>query len=304
MAHSSQVTAIRRFNRAYTRHLGVVDGKSLPKGYSLPELHVLHAIAEKPQITAKELSHQLSMDTGYLSRILTGLSKRKLIVRTRDIRDKRQMHLELSPTGKAHFEKIESFANHHVSGLIETLPPNKRDAMVKSMDTILRVLHEDVAAPVIFRQLRLGDAGWITHRHGAMIAPEFGWDERFEALCARIIADFIDQYQPEWERSWVVERNGDILGSLFLVRQDEKTAKLRLLYVEPAARGMGLANKLIEKSIQFARSKGYKRVTLFTTSNNIDARRIYAKRGFRLMKEEPHAFCGQQLTGETWELML
>ncbi|MBN8543929.1 MAG: bifunctional helix-turn-helix transcriptional regulator/GNAT family N-acetyltransferase [Alphaproteobacteria bacterium] len=304
MGTASHVAAIRHFNRTYTRHVGAVNGKSLPKGYSLPELHILHAIAQKPDITAKELTVLLDMDAGYLSRILTRLVKRKLVTRTPSVMDKRQLHLKLTPTGLQRFNEVEAFANHYVSEQLASLVPAKRDTMVKSMQTILNTINEDPSAPIIFRQLKLGDAGWIVHRHGALIAPEFGWDTRFEALCARILADFIDQYQPAWERSYVVERNGDILGSLFLVRHDAETAKLRLLYVEPAARGMGLATKLLEKAIQFARSKHYKRVTLFTTSNNLAARRLYDAVGFKIVKEEVQDFCGMPLTEEHWELML
>ncbi|MFZ4125598.1 MAG: bifunctional helix-turn-helix transcriptional regulator/GNAT family N-acetyltransferase [Rickettsiales bacterium] len=304
MENSSHIAAIRHFNRAYTRYVGAANGKSLPKGYSLPELHVLHALAQTPHITAKELTVMLDMDAGYLSRILTRLLKRKLIIRTPSTKDKRQLHLTLSTAGAQRFSEIEAFANAHISEQISGLVPVKRERMVQSMQTILQTIQEDPAAPIIFRQLKLGDAGWIVHRHGALIAPEFGWDTRFEALCARIMADFIDQYQPAWERSFVVERNGDILGSLFLVRQDPETAKLRLLYVEPAARGLGLATKLLEKAIQFARSKHYKRVTLFTTSNNLAARRLYDAMGFKIVKEEVQDFCGTPLTEEHWELML
>lgn len=304
MKESAQIAAVRNFNRRYARHVGVVDGKILPKGFSLAELHVMHSIAHKPGITAKELAATLHLDHGYLSRLLASLDKRRLISRTQNLKDKRQLHLELSANGKKRFSEIEEFANAHVGQSLTTMPEVKREAMIRSMDTILRTLNEDPSAPLVFRQLKLGDAGWIAHRHGAMIAPEFGWDERFEALCARILADFIDNYQPAWERSFIAERNGDILGSIFLVKQNEETAKLRLLYVEPAARGLGLATKLLEKSITFARSKHYKRVSLFTTSNNQGARRIYQKLGFTLVKEEPNDQFGQNLIGETWELSL
>jgi len=304
MGIDKDIAAVRRFNRQYVRHVGVVDGKSLPKGYSLAELHVMHAIAHQPAITAKELAALLLLDHGYLSRILAGFSKRRFLKRTRSVKDKRQMHLELTNLGKSQFSEIEAFANEHIGQMLEPMTSLKRASLIKSMNTISSVLREDPSAPIIFRQLKLGDAGWIIHRHGAMIAPEFGWNEKFEALCAQIMADFVNQYQPEWERSFIVERNGDILGSLFLVRQDADTAKLRLLYVEQAARGMGLATKLLEKSIQFARSKHYKRVSLFTTSNNTGARRIYEKLGFVLAKEEPSEMFGEVLVGETWVLEL
>lgn len=159
-------------------------------------------------------------------------------------------------------------------------------------------------APVTFRPLGPGDAGWIIHRHGSVIAPEFGWNLEFEALCAQILADFVRNFQPESDASWIAEREGEILGSLFLVREDEHTARLRLLYVEPTARGMGLATRLLEQSIAYAREKSYRRLVLFTTDSNIAARRIYEKLGFTLAREEAFAFAGKVQTGETWEIAL
>ena len=160
------------------------------------------------------------------------------------------------------------------------------------------------ATTIRFRPLALGDAGWIIHRHGTVIAPEFGWNMEFEALCAQILADFIHQYQPEWEHSWIAERDGMIIGSLFLVRADATTAKLRLLYVEPSARGVGLATQLLERAIAFARSKHYAKVTLFTTSGNSAARRIYGKLGMQIAQAEPLEFAGESLHGEHWEMAL
>jgi len=159
-------------------------------------------------------------------------------------------------------------------------------------------------APITFRPLALGDAGWIIHRHAVAIAPEFGWNMEFEALCAEIMASFIRNFQPRYEQSWIAVRGDEILGSIFLVRADDTTAKLRLLYVEPAARGLGLATQLLQQSIAFAHSKNYRKVTLFTTSSNLGARRIYTKLGFALAHEEPHDFAGQSLMGETWDLAL
>ncbi|MES2984483.1 MAG: bifunctional helix-turn-helix transcriptional regulator/GNAT family N-acetyltransferase [Pseudomonadota bacterium] len=298
------IDAIRRFNRFYSQHLGVLDATYLNGPYNLPECRILHELARRPGITASMLAQELSMDMGYLSRLIAGLARKRMVKRTRSAADKRQLHLSLSAHGLKQLPTLEDKVNRHIGGLVAPMSPAKRHQLVAAMDRVQSILDGTPAAPVIFRQLRSGDAGWIIHRHGAVMAPEFGWDERFEAFVAHIMADFVEKYQPEWERSWIVEQDGQILGSLFLIRADETTAKLRLLYVEPAARGMGLATKLLEKSIQFARSKGYARITLFTTASNTSARRIYQKLGMELAHEEESAFFGATLRGETWELAL
>lgn len=306
MDTDQQIQTIRSFNRYYTQTIGVLGDKHLDGQYSLAELRILHELSKREGITATALAEQLAMDHGYLSRTLTGLAKRRLVKRTRSTVDKRQYNLALSALGRKQQPKLEAQANGHVAALLQPIPAEKRLQLVDAMQTIEHALSSKTKAPapIIFRQLRHGDAGWILYRHGVVMAKEFGWNHEFEALIAQIMADFIRNYQPEWERSWIVERAGEILGSLFLVRTDAETAKLRLLYVEPAARGMGLATKLLEKSIQFARSKGYKKLTLFTTSSNIAARRIYGKLGMQLSKEEPLYFAGEHLNGEHWDLAL
>ena len=304
MKTDQQIDTIRAFNRYYTQTIGVLEDRHLDSPYSLTELRILHELGKQEGITATGLAELLSMDHGFLSRKLSGLEKRRLIKRTRSTIDKRQYSLALSALGRKQQPKLEAQANAHIAGMLAPVAPEKRVQLVTAMETIRTILKNGAVAPVIYRQLGHGDAGWITHRHGAAIAKEFGWNHEFEALCAQIMADFIRNYQPAWERSWIVERGGEILGSLFLIRENETTARLRLLYIEPAARGMGLATKLLEKSIQFARQKGYKKLTLFTTSSNLAARRIYEKLGMELAREEPHAFAGQTLTGEHWELSL
>lgn len=304
METERQIQTIRAFNRYYTQTIGVLDDKHLDSPYSLAEMRILHELGKHESITATALAEQLAMDHGFLSRKLAVLAKRRLIKRTRSTIDKRQYGLALSALGRKQQPKLEAQASAHVAGILAPIAPEKRAQLVAAMETIRSILRNGGAAPVMYRQLSHGDAGWIIHRHGAAIAKEFGWNHEFEALAAQIMADFIRNYQPHWERSWIVERGGDILGSLFLIRENETTARLRLLYIEPAARGMGLATKLLEKSIQFARSKGYKKLTLFTTSSNVGARRIYQKLGMTLAREEPFAFAGAALTGEHWDLPL
>ena len=304
METEQQIEAIRAFNRYYAQAIGVLDDAHPSSPYSLTELRILHELSRHEGITATALADRLSMDHGFLSRKLAGLAERRLLKRTRSTLDRRQYNLALSALGRKQQPKLEAQASAQVAGMLEPIAREKRAQLVSAMETIRSILRNTAPSPVIYRQLSHGDAGWIVHRHGALIAREFGWNHEFEALCAQIMADFIRNYQPAWERSWIVERGGDIIGSLFLIRENETTARLRLLYIEPAARGMGLATKLLEKSIQFARSKGYRKLTLFTTSNNLAARRIYVKLGMELAREEPYAFAGAALTGEHWELVL
>lgn len=302
MNSSPSIQAIRRFNRLYTQTIGVLDDHYLQSPYSLTELRILHELFATPGITAKELATRLAMDHGFLSRALGGLERKKRVTRTRSKTDKRAFALTLTSEALAEHPALDAAANASAAKLLAAVEPSKQAAFIAAMETIARSLTPvPESAPLVFRQLGAGDAGWIVHRHGAVIAHEFGWNMEFEALCAKILSDFITNYQPEYERSWIVEREGGILGSLFLVRQDETTAKLRLLYIEQAARGLGLATKLLEKSFAFARSKHYQRITLFTTSGNVNARRIYEKLGMQLTKEEPLEFAGQPLIGETWE---
>ena len=304
METDHQIQTIRAFNRYYTQTIGALSDRYLNGPYSLTELRILHELGTHEGIPATALAEQLAMDHGFLSRNLSGLAKRRLIKRTRSTIDKRQYSLALSALGRKQQPKLEAESNAQVARMLEPVPTTQRTQLVEAMETIRSILRKAPPAPIIFRQLSHGDAGWLIHRHGAVIAREFGWNHEFEALCAQIMADFIRNYQPAWERSWIVERSGDIIGALFLIRENETTARLRLLYVEPAARGSGLATKLLEKSIQFARSKGYQKLMLFTTSGNIAARRIYLKLGMELTREEPYSFAGQTTVGEDWSLSL
>jgi DNA-binding MarR family transcriptional regulator/GNAT superfamily N-acetyltransferase len=298
------IATIRRFNRFYTQRIGALAERYMGGPYSLAELRLLHEVGHRPGITASALAERLGMDHGFLSRKIAGLSRRRVLKRARSKEDGRVFHLSLTALGEKQLPRLEETANMQAARMMEGLTPERREALVNAMGRVERILGDPTPAPIIFRQLSHGDAGWIIHRHGAIIAREFGWNHEFEALCAQIMADFIRNYQPEWERSWVVERDGDILGSLFLIREDATTARLRLLYVEAAARGLGLATKLLEKSFEFARSKGYARVVLFTTDSNIAARRIYEKLDMTLETSEPFAFAGKQQQGETWAIAL
>ena len=298
------IQEIRAFSRFYARLFEGPEGLSLP-GLSVTEGRILSEMARQEGLTARAIMKTLGLDAGYLSRILAGFEHSKLIKRERSRRDRRAVLLHLTPRGAALAAELEATAQAHIRQRLDGLDPNAQQALIAAMQQIqTQFAPARRTAPLLIRQLRLGDAGWIIHRHGALIAAEQGWDLRFEALCASILAEFIRDYDARYERSWIAERDGQILGSLFLARVDADTARLRLLYVEKAARGMGLASKLIEKSIQFAQDKGYQRLRLFTTSENIAARRIYERIGFTKTSEEPTDLFGSGLMGEIWEMEL
>lgn len=298
------VQEIRGFSRFYENHLAGAD-TALPGGVSATEGRILAELAQQDGLTARALMRLLGLDAGYLSRLLAGLEKKRFIKREPSRRDRRAVLLHLTARGEAVADEIESAAQAHIRQRLDGLDPAAQQALIQAMQQIKAQF--DPArrrAPLLIRQLRLGDAGWIIHRHGALIAGEQGWDLRFEALTASILAEFIRRYDASRERSWIAERDGQILGSLFLVHDDAETARLRLLYIEKAARGMGLATKLLEKAAQFAREKNYRRLRLFTTSENIAARRIYERLGYVKLAEEPTDLFGNGLMGETWEFTL
>jgi DNA-binding MarR family transcriptional regulator/GNAT superfamily N-acetyltransferase len=293
---NSPENILRQFRDSCAQHLGA--------GLSAPERLLLALSAHPSGITAGELAANLGQDAGYLSRLVSQLRARRWVRRQRDALDGRRQLLQVTALGEKRLAKIHQREQESAEKLLAPLSDWRRAEVLRLMARLPLLLRGEGSEPVIFRALQPGDAGWIIHRHATLIAPEFGWNASFEALCARIMADFMDNFQPECERSWIVERGGEILGSLFLIREDAATAKLRLLYVEPAARGMGLARKLLEKSIQFARDKGYRRVSLFTTSNLLTARRLYVRLGFQMVDDTIPAPFGEGIQGERWLLDL
>lgn len=286
------------------QHEAQWDAVTYPGGLSAGEARLFATIAARKGQTARNLSDQLGLDTGYVSRMLAEFEARKLLTRAPARHDRRAKTITLTPEGWVLALALDALGEQQLTTLTGHLRAEALPALGQAVATVNSLLGTAPTPPLVFRQLQLGDAGWITYRHATAIAPEFGWDNKFEALCAQILADFITNYDPTCERSWIAERGGQILGSLFLIRTDAETAKLRLLYVEPAARGMGLATKLLEKSIQFARSKAYKKVQLFTTSGNVGARRIYERLGFACIRSEATDLFGDGLMGEIWELVL
>lgn len=304
------IDAVRHFNRFYTRQIGVLGNAYLQSPFSLTETRVLYELAHRDRPTATELGRELGLDAGYLSRILRSFVRRGLITRSRSPHDGRQSFLALTARGRKAFAALDSRSRDEIGALVGRHATPVRRRLVEAMRTIENVLatsapeERRTEPPYQLRSHRPGDMGWVVHRHGALYAQEYGWDERFEALVARIAADFIDHYDPARERCWIAERGGAIVGSIFLVRQTDHVAKLRLLLVEPTARGLGLGTRLVSECVDFAREAGYHKITLWTQSVLHAARHIYESAGFQLVHEEPHHSFGHDLVGETWELVL
>ncbi|WP_163267867.1 bifunctional helix-turn-helix transcriptional regulator/GNAT family N-acetyltransferase [Chelativorans alearense] len=301
-----QIAAMRRFNRFYTRQIGVLEEGMYKSEFSLTEARVLFELAHRERLTASVLGNDLGLDAGYLSRMLKKFERRGLLKRQPSADDGRQSHLALTEEGRQAFEPLDRAARDLVEALLAPLPAADRETLTAAMRTVERLLGAaaERQVPYTLRPLRVGDIGWIVHRQGLLYHQEYGWDESYEALVAEILSAFVTDFDPRFEASWIAERDGGIVGSVFLVRASEETAKLRLLYVEPAARGLGLGRRLVDECIAFARARGYKRLTLWTNDILVSARRIYQAAGFRLEKEEPHHSFGKDLVGQTWTLDL
>ncbi len=302
------VAAFRRFNRFYTRILGLLDEKLVKSGLSLTEGRILFELTIRGESGAKQIGEELGLDAGYLSRILRKLEDSGMIARTPLATDARNAVLRLTRKGKAAFADIDRRSAVQARDILEALTPDRRTALIQSMQTIEGTLTKNAAsrAPFILRPHRPGDMGWVISRQSILYAQEYGWDGTYEALAARICADFIDHFDSRRERCWIAEREGEPLGCIFLVRhpEHEDTAKLRLLHVEQAARGMGLGRALVNECVQFARTAGYKRITLWTQSILTSAHHLYAQAGFQLTNEAPHHSFGKDLVGQTWNLEL
>ena len=307
--------AVRRFNRFYTRRIGVLQEGLAETRFSLAESRLLWELAHRDRTTAAELARDLDLDPGYLSRLLRGLKEGKLIRSERSADDARHLHLSLSAAGKRAFAPLDRHSEEGVAALLEPLAEAERQKLLAAMRTIEQLLDGEplaAAAPWLLRPPQNGDIGWVVSRHGALYASEYAWDWRFEALVARIAADFVDRFDPAREACWIAERDGRNVGCVFLVQaRDETThapvdgvAQLRLLLVEPSERGLGLGARLVAECERFARQAGYSRIVLWTNSLLLAARGIYAKAGYRLLKSEPHTSFGHALVGETWELTL
>ncbi|HUQ09216.1 MAG TPA: bifunctional helix-turn-helix transcriptional regulator/GNAT family N-acetyltransferase [Steroidobacteraceae bacterium] len=300
------IESIRAFNRFYTRHIGVLEEGWLKSEFTLTESRVLYELAHRDKPTASEIGKALGLDAGYLSRILGKFQKRKFVRRTASSKDERAAHLELTATGFKAFSPLDSRAREQITGLLTPVDARDVGALTAAMTTVQRILGGRKAAsePFKLRDLEPGDIGWITSRQAVLYHREYGWDITYEGLVAEILAGFVKNYDNRRERAWVAERDGQIIGSVFLMRASDEVARLRLLYVEPSARGLGLGKRLVDECIGFARAKGYEKLTLWTNDCLVAARKIYQAAGFKLVKQEKHRSFGKDLIGQTWDLML
>ena len=298
------VAAVRSFNRFYTRQIGILHEGLARSPYSLTQVHVLFEIARQPGISATAVRELLHLDAGYLSRILQGFEEQGLLSRTTSEADARRSELSLTAKGRRIFTRLNDSAQAEVSAMMNTLPEPDQRRLVQAMDTIRGILEAPARKDFALRTHRPGDIGWVIQRHGEIYFAEHGWDERFEAIVAGIAAKFIETFNPRQERCWIAERDGERLGSIFAVRHSATEAKLRLLLVEPHARGCGIGRRLVQECIDFTRKAGYRKLTLWTDDILTSARNIYRAAGFRIVKETPHQTFGIKLLGETWELTL
>jgi DNA-binding MarR family transcriptional regulator/GNAT superfamily N-acetyltransferase len=301
-----KVAAVRHFNRFYTRQIGVLTRNFLGSTFSLAEGRVLYELTHRDQPIASEVGAALGLDPGYVSRILRAFKKSGLIDTRRSPRDARETLLSLTQRGKKAIAMLDSRSNKEVSTRLQHIPESEKHRLVGAMSTIEHILAPPAAkqAPYLLRPHQVGDMGWVVHRQGLLYAQEYGWDERYEALAAKIVAEFIANYDPKLERCWIAERDGEIVGSVFLVKSSKSIAKLRLLFVEPTARGLGIGARLVSECVRFARQAGYKKITLWTQSNLAAARHIYKRAGFHLAGKKRHQSFGHDLVAETWDLKL
>lgn len=307
-ALTQDVATFRRFTRMYTRYLGTLNEGLFNTRYSLPEGRVLYELATRATPNAKDIAHALGMDPGYLSRLLRKFERAGLLKRKPSSHDARYADLLLTTRGQSEFKNLNALSERQAATILQSLSPAQRARLTGCMQAIDEILVPPAQhrPTIVLRPHRVGDMGWIVHREGLGYAEQFGWNADFEALVARIVGDFIHQFDSTRERCWIAEIAGQNVGHIFLVQhpQEAHTAKLRLLFVEPAARGKGLGDALVNECIQFARSAGYGKITLWTQSILAAAHHIYKKAGFRLIKEEPHHSFGKDLIGQTWDLDL
>lgn len=302
------VERMRRFNRFYTQKIGLLEGSRLYDPFSLTETRVLYEIAHRDRVTASDLVRDLAIDAGYLSRLLRGFEKQGLVTRKAAKEDARQSLLGLTAAGRKAFAPQEDVSRRVLSPLVELLAPEDRARLVEAMETITQLLSAEAPAAkpgFRLRPHRPGDIGWMIQKHAELYTREYGWDGSFEALAAEVGLQFLRDFDPQWENAWIAELDsGERVGCVFLVRKSATVAKLRVLIVDPKARGLGVGKALVNACIDFARAKGYRKITLWTNSVLTAARGIYEKAGFKLVHSEKHRSFGADLIGETWDLKL
>lgn len=304
-ALEERVEAVRRFNRFFTRRIGVLGEGLLESPYTLTEARILFEVAHREGTAASDLARDLGLDRGYMSRVLAGLERRGLIEKSRSEEDGRRLRLSLTAEGRGAFSDLDERSRREISGMLGELSEEEQTRLLESMSAVEEILGgAGSTRTILLRQPEPGDFGWVVSRHGALYFREYGWDESFEALVARIVAEFAEEHDPSRERCWIAEVDGRNAGCVFLVRESETVAKLRLLLAEPEARGSGLGRRLVEECVRFARRAGYESITLWTNSVLGAARRIYQEAGFELVDEEEHHSFGHDLVGQNWRLEL
>jgi DNA-binding MarR family transcriptional regulator/GNAT superfamily N-acetyltransferase len=305
---TGEIADFRQFNRMYSRYIGFLTEGLLNSNYSLPEARVLYELATRNAPKATEIAEALGMDPGYLSRVLGKFERDGLLRRKASEKDGRFAELLLTAQGRSAFKKLNALADEQARAVLQDLPPAARQDLVSGMRSVESILMkvDRRRIPHVLRPHRVGDMGWVVYREALGYAEQYGWDATFEALVAKIVSDFITNFEPSRERCWIAELDGQNVGHIFLVKHPTQahTAKLRLLFVEPSARGTGLGEALVNECVRFALAAGYRKIVLWTQSTLTAAHRIYQKAGFRLVKEEPHHSFGHDLTGQEWELDL
>ncbi|MBK5189066.1 MAG: MarR family transcriptional regulator [Gemmatimonadaceae bacterium] len=302
----ARIAAIRRFNRFYTKQIGVLRKGLLDSDLSLAEVRVLYELAHASDATASDIGRELRLDAGYLSRMLRSFVQRGLVQRRQSPADARRSTLALTRKGRTAFARLDARAHDEIASLLAGRPAAEQRALVDAMESIEHILGDARIAPrrVTLRAPRPGDMGWVVERHGAIYAEEYGWGEHFEALVAKIVAEFLHEHDAKRERCWIADVDGERAGSILLVRHSESVARLRLLLVEPSARGLGVGRQLVDACLEFARDAGYAKVTLWTNAVLHAARAIYVAHGFRMVREEAHTHFGSEQLGQDWELDL
>jgi DNA-binding MarR family transcriptional regulator/N-acetylglutamate synthase-like GNAT family acetyltransferase len=305
-AFEQRVGAVRRFSRFYTREIGLLQASWLDSSYSLTQARVLYELSRRKACTASDLASELGLDHGYLSRILRGFADRGLITRQRSKDDGRQSVISLTAKGRKAFAPLDARSQREAGALIAKLGAEDQSRVVDAMAAIEALIgrKENEARTYLLRPHRAGDMGWVVERHGVLYGAEYGWDSRIEGLTAEIVATFLKNFDPARERCWIAEIGGEPVGSVFLVKESDEVARLRLLIVDPKARGLGIGRRLVDECIAFARQAGYSKITLWTHGVLKAARAIYQQAGFTLAEEWVHDEFGKPEPAESWELKL
>lgn len=290
---------VRSFNRFYTRQIGVLHEHLLESPFSLTEVRILYELAHRPMLTSSDICRELGLNAGYVSRVLKGFERKGLITRIPLPSDRRAAQLQLTDHGRETYLPLNDASQREVVAMLKRLSEPEQHQLIEAMHQIESLLGGTDSSYVL-RDPQPGDMGWIVHRQAVLYAQEYGWNSEYEALTADIVAKYLRNFDPHWERCWIVEKQGSVVGSVFIVKEGETTAKLRLLYVDPSARGLGIGSRLVDECLRFARQAGYKKIILWTNSVLIGARKIYEKAGFELVEETPHHSFGKDLVGQNW----